>query len=71
MDENLKNCIGNQIRGKVDKNEVDHEVDHLLNLAKKQGYIKENCTLPGQLVMALVNSGENPCDGCNISTCKK
>lgn len=39
--------------------------DFLLEMAKSQGYIPVGCSLDGSLVMALVNSGENPCHGCN------
>ena len=31
----------------------------------KQGYVPKECLLVGELVMALVNSGKDPCDGCN------
>jgi hypothetical protein len=39
--------------------------DHLLNMAKMQGYVSQTCLLGGQTVMGLINSGENPCVGCN------
>ena len=34
-------------------------------MAVNQGYVPATCTLPGQLVMVLMNSGEDPCKGCN------
>ena len=45
--------------GKPDKDDIH------LEMAKGQGYVPKTCLLGGQLVMALVNSGENPCTGCN------
>lgn len=46
--------------------------DILKNLAINQGYVKENCKMPGTMIMALINSGENPCDGCNAKDmCKE
>lgn len=41
------------------------EDDFFLKMAKSQGYVPETCLLGGQTVMSLVNSRENPCDGCN------
>ena len=42
-----------------------------LMMAKNQGYVHSSCSLNGELVMGLVNSGANPCDGCNIKCDKK
>lgn len=39
--------------------------DIQLQMAIQQGYVPLKCSLDGRLVMALINSGENPCDGCN------
>ena len=39
--------------------------DLLLSLAKRQGYVSENCLLGGIIVMGLISTGENPCSGCN------
>ena len=41
------------------------ENDVLLEMAINQGYVSKKCKLPGGLVMALQNSGEDPCAGCN------
>lgn len=48
------------------------EKDILREMAINQGYVKQTCQLPGALVMALINSGETPCAGCNIKNmCKE
>ena len=39
--------------------------DIMRKLAIGQGYVPADCTLDGMLVMALVNSSEDPCVGCN------
>jgi hypothetical protein len=39
--------------------------DMLLGMAKMQGYVPQTCLLGGNVVMAEVNRGENPCFGCN------
>lgn len=39
--------------------------DHLLGMAKMQGYVPQACLLGGQTVMAEVNSCKSPCSGCN------
>jgi hypothetical protein len=39
--------------------------DHLLGMAKMQGYVPQNCLLGGMTVMAVVQAGDNPCWGCN------
>lgn len=41
-------------------------LDAPLQMAVMQGYVSEKCSLDGGLVMALVNSGKDPCDGCNM-----
>lgn len=51
---------------------MNKEEDILKKIAVEQGYVKNTCKLPGDLIMALINSGKNPCDGCNIKDkCKK
>jgi len=44
--------------------ETADQDDHLLNMAKMQGYVPNTCLLGGQTVMGLVNSGADPCKGC-------
>lgn len=39
--------------------------DIMLDLAKAQGYTPKGCLLGGMIVMAEVQSGRHPCDGCN------
>ena len=39
--------------------------DMLLKMAKGQGYVPQKCGLAGEIVMGLINSGKNPCIGCN------
>lgn len=46
-----------------DKAEADPK-DILLRMAKDQGYVSPNCLLNGSLVMAIINLGDDPCDGC-------
>lgn len=41
------------------------EMDGMLELCIKQGYVPKDCKLDGDLVFALISSGNNPCDGCN------
>ncbi len=50
---------------------MDKKVDMYLGMAKMQGYVVEECTLPGMIVMALVNDGKKPCKGCNIMSCSQ
>ena len=38
--------------------------DFMLRMAKDQGYVPSGCLLGGQIVMGLVNSGKDPCEGC-------
>ena len=40
------------------------ETDGLLGMAKAQGYVPIGCLLGGEVVMALVNQGDDPCRGC-------
>ena len=40
------------------------DTDILLSIAKRQGYVPENCLLSGEVVMAEVNSRKSPCKGC-------
>jgi len=46
--------------------------DHLLNMAKQQGYVPQTCLLAGMIVIVLVNEGKDPCFGCacDRSKCK-
>ncbi|MEE9215703.1 MAG: hypothetical protein V3U54_13190 [Thermodesulfobacteriota bacterium] len=46
--------------------------DHFLIISKQQGYVPSGCTLDGQLVLALVNDGQDPCADCNAdrNVCK-
>lgn len=46
-----------------DQDKADTD-DHLLNMAKMQGYVPNTCLLNGQLVMAHVNEGKDPCNRC-------
>ncbi len=39
--------------------------DIQLEMAINQGYVKKGCSMAGQLVMMIINSGETPCKGCN------
>lgn len=38
--------------------------DIFLKMAQDQGYVPQSCLLGGQTVMGLVNSGADPCKGC-------
>ena len=38
--------------------------DIFLQMATGQGYVPKLCLLGGQTVMGLVNSGKDPCKGC-------
>ena len=40
------------------------EDDILLGMAKKQECVPNGCLLGGIVVMNLIQSGANPCDGC-------
>jgi len=42
-------------------------IDHLREMAIQQGYVPATCTLAGQIVMGLMNKGEDPCIGCNAN----
>ena len=39
--------------------------DHLLGMAKMQGYVPKTCLLGGAVVMGSVNSSQSPCSLCN------
>lgn len=43
------------------------EMDGMLELCIKQGYVPKDCKLNGHLVFALIGIGKNPCDGCNLN----
>jgi len=51
------------------QNEADKD-DIFLDMAKGQGYVPATCLLGGQTVMGLVNSGKDPCIGCNCERSK-
>ena len=36
------------------------------DMVVQQGYVPATCTLDGQLVLLLVNKGNDPCAGCNM-----
>jgi len=44
--------------------------DIFLDMAKHQGYIPSKCLLGGQIVMGLINSGDDPCRGCECDRMK-
>ena len=44
--------------------EKSDEDDMLLEMAKGQGYVPKTCLLGGETVMACIQDGLNPCDGC-------
>lgn len=48
-----------------DPDGADCRTDLWLNMAKGQGYVPKGCMLGGQVVMGLVNKGDDPCAGCN------
>jgi hypothetical protein len=46
-------------------NQVKPDADDLfLRMAVQQGYVPKTCLLGGEVVMGLVNSGADPCKGC-------
>jgi len=47
-----------------DNSDVD---DFMLFMAKGQGYVPPTCLLGGQVVMGLINKGDDPCKGCGCS----
>jgi hypothetical protein len=52
-----------------EQDEADKD-DIFLQMAKGQGYVPNGCLLGGQTVMGLVNSGVDPCKGCNCNRSK-
>ena len=38
--------------------------DMFLEMAIHQGYVPKSCLLGGQIVMGIVNKGDDPCCGC-------
>lgn len=46
------------------KQERPDDNDHLLAMAKAQGYVSIHCLLGGLVVMDEVTAGRNPCWGC-------
>jgi len=44
---------------KNERSKIFHE------MAVTQGYIPSTCTLDGELIILLINKGEDPCAGCN------
>ena len=53
------------MKTKMTTKPIDTKKDSLLQMAISQGYVQKGCYLAGGLIMALVNSGQNPCDECN------
>jgi len=53
------------MKTKMTMNPIETKKDTLLQMAISQGYVPPKCNLAGELVMALVNSGEDPCAECN------
>jgi len=47
-----------------DQDKADTD-DHLLNMAKMQGYVPQTCLLGGVTVMGLINEQIDPCTGCS------
>jgi len=39
--------------------------DIQLEMSKAQGYVPQRCLLGGMVIMQEIESGNNPCDGCN------
>jgi len=46
-----------------EQDEPDPDDLHL-EMAKGQGYVPKGCLLGGNVVMGLVNAGDDPCKGC-------
>lgn len=61
MKKQLKDTIESLVKGETDK----RDGDMFLHTAILRGDVPETCLLLGQLVMALVNDGQDPCAGCN------
>ena len=49
-----------------DKPRDEQKKDAMLGLCKQQGYVPADCYLTGIIVFGLVNSGKDPCKGCNL-----
>lgn len=47
-----------------DQDEPDED-DHMLIMAKKQGYVPKTCLLGGAIVLSETNAGRDACAGCN------
>ena len=47
------------------RTKMTQEKDIMKELCIRQGYVKSSCTMPGQMVFALMNSTGDPCRGCN------
>ncbi len=52
-----------------DQEKADSD-DHMLGMAKMQGYVPETCLLNGIVVMGEVNNRRNPCAGCECDRTK-
>jgi hypothetical protein len=39
--------------------------DIMFNICVRQGYVPPTCTMPGEMIFRLMQSGEDPCAGCN------
>lgn len=64
MNKEIKAVIEDQFKNGKPKN------DFQLEMAINQGYVPPKCLLLGGLVMALINSGEDPCKGCHMDRVK-
>ncbi len=48
---------------------MSEEKDTARELMIEQGYVIDECKLPGMLIWASVNEGKNICIGCNVTQC--
>jgi len=46
------------------------KTDIMADMATHQGYVPPKCTLPGPMILLLVQKGEDPCHGCNMDRSK-
>ena len=52
-------------RKKKEQEEKRDDGGLILKMAIAQGYVAPECTLDGEMIMALLQSGRDPCFGCN------
>lgn len=46
---------------------MNDEADKMFaEMSKQQGYVPKDCYLDGLIVFALVGTGVDPCEGCNL-----